>query len=71
MSEDKIIEEIREKYGSVSKMISLVENKISHLIKYGGQNGRDNGDTAEEALRIIPRKYHALYYQYAHTFPRP
>ena len=69
--EQTTVEAVRAKYGSVSKMISVVNNEMERLKEYGGYFGRDGADTLERALLLIPRKFHAIYYKWAHTFPRP
>lgn len=69
--EKKVIEEIRNEYGSVSKMIAKVENQVSYLKRYGGYMGRDGADTLERALYEIPSKYHRIFYKYQFTVPRP
>lgn len=67
----KLIEEAREKYGSVSKMIAIVDNEVSRLVEYGGYRGRDGADTLAVALYKIDSKFHTLYRQYCFSFPRP
>lgn len=71
MNTDKEIEEIRKQYGSVSKMIALVDNEVDSLRKYGGHAGRDGADTLSQAIRLIPSSYHPIFYKYHFTFPRP
>jgi hypothetical protein len=72
MKTDKdAIAEINREYGSVSKMIAKVNNKIHSLVEYGGYKGRDGADTLDQALREIPNKYHRIFFKYHHTYPRP
>lgn len=67
----KVLDEIRKKYGSVSKMIALVDNEVDRLRMYGGHAGRDGADTLEQAIRQIPSDYHSVFYKYHYIFPRP
>lgn len=70
-TEKELLKEIRSKYGSVSKMISIVDNEIHRLREYGGHKGRDSADTLEQAIRLIPAAYRPIFYRYHFTFPRP
>lgn len=70
-TETKTIEEIREKYGSVSGMIAIVDNEVDRLRKHEGHAGRDGADTLDRAIRLIPSEYHPVFYRYHSTFPRP
>lgn len=65
------LNEIRREYGSVSKMISLVDNEVERLRKYGGHAGRDGADTLDQAIKFIPSKYQPIFYKYHFTYPRP
>ena len=70
-SNTQLILEVVEQYGSVGKMIATVNNRVHSLREFGGHKGRDGADTLEVALRDIPRRYHSIYYKYAHTIPTP
>lgn len=65
------LNEITSKYGSVSKMISLVDNEVDRLRRYGGHSGRDGADTLDQAIKLIPSKYRSIFYKYHFTYPRP
>jgi hypothetical protein len=71
MTDKKTIDDINREYGSVSKMIAKVDNKIQSLIDHEGYSGRDRADTLDQALREIPNKYRNIFFKYHHTYPRP
>lgn len=54
--ESKIIEAIRKEYGSVSKMIAVVENRVSDLKKYHGYEGNGEGkeDVGVDENGLLP-----------------
>jgi len=71
INEKTLIEEIEQQFGSVGKMVALVNNEVSNLKKYHGYEGRDGGDTLQRALTKIPSRFHSIFYKWAYTSPKP